>query len=59
MNTTLDEIILKTDKIKAVLQAASIDNLLLSSVPNFLYLTGSVAQGYLFIHKDEELPLFF
>lgn len=59
MNTTIDEIILKTDKIKAALQAASIDSLLLGSVPNFLYLTGSVAQGYIFIHKDEELPLLF
>ncbi len=59
MNTTIDEIILKTDKIKAALQAASIDSLLLGSVPNFLYLTGSVAQGYIFIHKDEALPLLF
>lgn len=59
MNTTLDEITLKTNKIKEALQSQQIDSVLLGSVPNFLYVTGSVAQGYIFIHKDEPLPLIF
>lgn len=59
MNTTIDEIRLKVSQINEALRAAEVDSLLLSSVPNCLYLLGSVFQGYIYIHVEEELPLLF
>lgn len=59
MNTTIQEIELKVSRIHKALEKDGLQNVLLRSVPNILYLTGSVFQGYLLVDRSHSLPLIF
>ncbi|MDO5017119.1 MAG: Xaa-Pro peptidase family protein [Porphyromonas sp.] len=59
MNTSISEIAQKVGKIKTALDQYHLDSLLLRSIPNCLYLTGSVFRGYIYIDRSLELPLLF
>lgn len=59
MNTTIEEISLKVKRIQESLEEKGLQNILIRSIPNTIYLTGSVIQGYLLVDKDLSLPLIF
>lgn len=59
MNTTLQEIIIKVGKIHSALKKQGLQNILLRSVPNCLYITGSVSQSFILVDRSRELPIIF
>ncbi|MBR8729762.1 Methionine aminopeptidase 1, mitochondrial [Porphyromonas levii] len=59
MNTTLQEITTKVEKIHAALKEQGLQNILLRSIPNCLYITGSVSQSFIFVDRSRELPIIF
>lgn len=59
MNITLKELDIRLQKIRQAMKAEGLQNILLRSVPNHIYLTGSVFQGFTFIDLSQSLPLFF
>lgn len=59
MNTSIQEIQIKVHKIQEALKAQGLQNILLRSIPNCLYLTGSVSQSFILVDRSEELPIIF
>lgn len=55
MNTTLQEITTKVEKIHAALKEQGLQNILLRSIPNCLYITGSVSQSFIFVDRSLSL----
>lgn len=58
MNITRQEQELRLQKIRQGMTDARVDSLFLRSIPSFLYLTGTVMQGYIYVSLSSE-PLFF
>lgn len=59
MNTTLQEITIKVKKIHSILKEQGLQNILLRSIPNCLYITGSVSQSFILVDRSRELPIIF
>lgn len=59
MIISLRELSLRTEKLKSAMEAAGCTSLLLRSIPAHLYLTGSVFQGFSFVSRDLDYPIFF
>lgn len=58
MNITNTELSLRSEKISKALIDENCESILLRSIPNHLYLTGSVFLGFTFLKAGEE-PIFF
>lgn len=58
MYISFDELQTRCRKIMDALLPLGVESLLIRSIPNHIYLTGSVFSGFTFLHR-ESLPLFF
>lgn len=59
MIISLQELAQRTNKLKIQMGNKGCQSLLLRSIPAHLYLTGSVFQGFTFIHRDVDYPIYF
>ncbi|MDO4695680.1 Xaa-Pro peptidase family protein [Porphyromonas sp.] len=58
MNITKEELLLRCQKVSKALVESGCDSILLRSIPNHIYLTGSVFLGFTFLKVGHE-PIFF
>lgn len=59
MIISLQELSLRVNKLKAEMKVRGCTSLLLRSIPAHLYLSGSVFQGFTFVHQDLDYPVYF